>query len=57
MYEQILSGKNIYEDALSDNYYPRLAIWNLVSDTQNLKVATPCKILLPFVTIVRLAIF
>ena len=30
---------------------------NLVSETQYLKVATPCKILLPFAAIVRLAIF
>ena len=48
---------NLQKDVSSDTCYPILAIWNLVSETQYLKLATPCKILLPFATIVRLAIF
>ena len=48
---------NLQKDVSSDTCYPILAMGNLVSETQYLKLATPCKILLPFATIVRLAIF
>ena len=48
---------NLQNDVSSDTCYPILAIWNLVSETQYLKLATPCKILFPFATIVQFAIF